>query len=349
MEIKRSEFGTVCDGCKASAYRITNSSGAYITVSDYGALLVQLVVPDREGKLTDVVLGYDRAEDYEANKGHLGAVIGRNGNRIEGGTFNLNGTDYQLEINEGGHNNLHSGSHFYEKRMWTTAVNESAGSVAFTLHSPDGDQGFPGNFDVTVTYTLTEDNEVKIHYEGMSDKDTVANMTNHSYFNLNGEGKGTIMDHLLTIHAEGYTPVDEFSIPYGTVDPVEGTPFDFRTAKTIRQDSEADDEQLAHTGGYDHNFAPDGSGMREVAEACSLETGIVMKVFTDQPGVQFYAGNGIHDLVGKGGKVYHVREGFCLETQHFPNAVNVLAFESPRLSAGEHYSTTTSYAFSTRA
>jgi len=345
MEIERSGFGTARDGSKVTAYRIRNSKGAYITVTDYGATLVEVVVPDRDGNLVDVALGYDDVTGYESNGGHLGAVIGRNGNRIEGGSFNLNGTDYQLELNEGGHNNLHSGPAGYEYRMWNTSVNEASGCVSFSLHSPDGDQGFPGNLDITVTYMFTEDNCVKLHYEAVGDKDTVVNMTNHSYFNLNGEGSGSIMDHELKLNAEGYTPVDEYSIPYGTVEGVEGTPFDFRSFKRIGQEAEAENEQLAHTGGYDHNFALDGSGFRTVAEAYSDKTGILMTVTTDQPGVQFYAGNFIRDVAGKGGKIYHNHDGFCLETQHFPNAVNVLAFESPRLDAGERYSTSTCYAF----
>ena len=348
MDIERSGFGTTRDGQQVSLYKISNSSGAYITVTDYGASLVSVAVPDRDGKLTDVTLGYDSVTGYETYSGHLGAVIGRYGNRIEGGAFNLNGTDYQLALNEGGHNNLHSGPDGYEYRMWQTAVNEQNGCVAFSLHSPDGDQGFPGSLDVTVTYKFTEDNRVTLHYDAVCDKDTVVNMTNHSYFNLNGEGTGSIMDHELRIDADGYTPVDEFSIPYGTVDPVEGTPFDFRTAKVIGRDAGTECEQLAHTGGYDHNFALNGSGFREVVEAYSPKTGIAMTVTTDQPGVQFYAGNFIRDAVGKGGKIYHKNDGFCLETQHFPNAVNVLAFESPRLDAGERYSTTTCYAFSVK-
>jgi aldose 1-epimerase len=346
MKIESSLFGETREGRKVTAYTVTNSSGASMTVLDFGAVLQSVIVPDRNGTLTDVALGYDRVEDYEVNPPHFGATIGRNGNRIEGASFNLNGQDYQLELNENGKNNLHSGPDGYEFRMWDAKVNEANGCVSFHILSPDGDQGFPGNFNVTVTYMLTEDNKVKIHYEGSSDADTIANMTNHSYFNLNGEGSGTIMNHTLQIDADGYTPVDEYSIPYGTVDSVAGTPFDFRRGKTIAQDADVKDEQLEHTGGYDHNFALNGSGLRNVACAIGDLSGIKMTVMTDQPGIQFYAGNFISGPVGKKGHAYGRHEGFALETQHFPNSVNVLAFDSPKLEAGETYSITTCYTFS---
>ncbi len=347
MKIESSIFGKTKDGAEVTAYKITNRKGAYITVLDYGAILKDVVVPNKDGVLTDVALGYDNIASYEENPPFFGATIGRNGNRIEGATFNLNGHDYQLVLNENDKNNLHSGPNGYERRMWDAKTNEANGCVSFHILSPDGDQGFPGNFDITVTYMLTEENKVKIHYEGKSDADTIANLTNHSYFNLNGEGSGTIMDHKLMIHADGYTPVDEYSIPYGTVESVEGTPFDFRTEKTIRQDASAKDEQLLHTGGYDHNFALNGSGLREVAVALSEQSGIKMTVMTDQPGIQFYAGNFISGPVGKNGHAYGANEGFALETQHFPNSMNVLAFDSPKLEAGERYSTTTCYTFGT--
>lgn len=347
MKIESSSFGVTKEGSPVTAWTITNSTGAYIKVINYGAILVNVVVPDKNGKLTDVTLGYDDVASYEENPSYFGATIGRIGNRIEGGSFNLGGVDYQLALNENERNNLHSGPDGYEKRFWEAKEDEKNGCVSFSLMSPDGDQGFPGNLTMTVTYMLTEQNKVKIHYEGKSDADTIVNMTNHSYFNLNGEGAGSIMEHELMIHAEGYTPVDEYSIPYGTVEPVEGTPFDFREPKMIGRDAYTEDEQLAHTGGYDHNFALSGTGLREVACASSKESGITMKVLTDQPGLQFYAGNFISGPLGKGGKEYRPHDGFCLETQHFPNSVNVLAFDSPKLDAGEVYSTTTCYVFGT--
>ncbi len=345
MKIESSLFGKTKEGKDVTAYKISNNKGAYITVLDYGAILKDVVVPDKNGNLTDVALGYDTVEAYEENPPHFGATIGRNGNRIEGAAFSLNGQDYQLVLNENDKNNLHSGPDGYEFRMWESRTNEKNGCVSFSILSPDGDQGFPGNFKVTVTYMLTEENKVKIHYEGTSDADTIVNMTNHSYFNLNGEAAGSIMNHTLEIKADGYTPVDEYSIPYGTVDPVEGTPFDFTEAKTIARDAEEINEQLQHTGGYDHNFALNGSGLREVARACADHSGITMTVMTDQPGIQFYAGNFISGPAGKNGHSYGPHDGFALETQHFPNSVNVLAFDSPKLAAGERYSTTTCYTF----
>ncbi len=345
MKIESSSFGTTSDGSQVTEYRITNSKGAYITVIDYGAILKDVCVPDREGRLIDVALGYDNIEAYEVNPPHFGATIGRNGNRIEGGAFNLDGVDYQLALNEKDRNNLHSGPDGYEFRMWQAEANEANGCVTFSLVSPDGDQGFPGTFRVAVTYMLTEENKVKIHYEGVCDHTTVANMTNHSYFNLNGHDAGSIMGHTLRIDADGYVPVDEYSIPYGTVEAVEGTPFDFRTEKTIGRDAEAEDEQLAHTGGYDHNFALNGSGLRYVASARGDVSGITMQVMTDLPGIQFYAGNFISGPAGKGGVSYKPHDGFALETQFFPNSVNVLAFESPKLQENETYSTTTCYTF----
>ncbi len=345
MKITSSEFGTTKDGQQVIAYTITNSKGSSITMIDYGAILKDIIVPDRDGRLVDVALGYDRVENYEVNPPHFGATIGRNGNRIEGGSFTLNGTDYQLAQNENDRNNLHSGPDGYEFRMWEAQTNEANGCVTFSIVSPDGDQGFPGELRIAVTYMLTEENKVKIHYEGVCDRDTIVNMTNHSYFNLDGESAGSIMDHILMIDADCFTPVDEYSIPYGTLESVEGTPFDFREPKKIGRDAGAESEQLEHTGGYDHNFALNGEGLRVVAKAVSEKTGITMTVMTDLPGVQFYAGNFISGPAGKGGHEYGKREGFCLETQYFPNSVNVLAFESPKLEAGEHYSTTTCYTF----
>ena len=345
MKIESSSFGVTKDGSPVTLWKISNSKGAYITVMDFGAILKDIVVPDSEGKLTDVALGYDDIASYELNPPYFGATIGRCGNRIEDGKFNLGGLDYQLPLNENERNNLHSGPDGYNARMWKGTEDGENGSVTFTLTSPDGDQGFPGKLEISVTYTFTEEDEVRIHYEGRSDADTVVNMTNHSYFNLDGEGSGSIMEHELMIDADGFTPVDEYSIPYGTVESVEDTPFDFRHAKVIGRDAYAEDEQLEHTGGYDHNFALNGSGFRKVAEAWAEKSGIRMEVWTDQPGIQFYAGNFISGPAGKGGKEYRRRDGFALETQHFPNSVNVLAFESPRLDAGELYSTTTGYIF----
>lgn len=343
-------FGNLPSGEEAHLYHIENKSGAYIEVSQYGAILVKICVPDKEGRLTDVVLGYDNLESYFVNGCFFGACIGRSGNRIADSRFMIDGQEVKLTPNEG-KNNLHSGPDGFEKKLWKTSVEEKQNAVTLSRISPDGENGFPGEFEVSVTYELTEENAVRIVYFGVSDKATVANMTNHSYFNLNGEGSGTAMDQYLTIHAQEYTPVREDSIPVGENVSVEGTPMDFRTAKQIGRDIGADFEQLRFTGGFDHNYVTDGynkASIREIASAWSEESGIQMDVLSDCPCVQFYAANFVEDEHGKNGHVYNKREAFCLETQVEPNAVNVENFHSPILEAGERYYSETVYRFSVR-
>ena len=343
-------FGNLPAGEEVHLYHIENKMGAYIEVSQYGAILVKVCVPDRDGRLTDVVLGYDDLESYFVNGCFFGACIGRSGNRIADSRFMLDGTEIRLTPNEG-KNNLHSGPDGFEKKLWNASVTEGQNAVTFSRISPDGENGYPGEFEVSVTYELTEENAVRIVYSGVSDKTTIANMTNHSYFNLNGEGSGTAMEQYLTIHAQEYTPVREDSIPLGENVSVEGTPMDFRTAKQIGQDIEADFEQLKFTGGFDHNYVTDGynkAGIREIASAWSEKSGIQMDVLTDCPCVQFYAANFVEDEHGKNGHVYNKREAFCLETQVEPNAVNVENFHSPVLEAGEKYYSETVYKFSVR-
>lgn len=344
--ITAESFGKTKDGRKVTRFVITNQKGARLALLNYGAIIQEVSVPDKNGVLTDVMLGFDDIAGYEVNRPHFGAVIGRNGNRIAGGKFTLNGQEISLAVNETARgNNLHSGPDFYEHRMYEASVNEKNDCVSFRLDTPDGDQGFPGRFTVTVTYMLTAENKVKIHYEGSADKDTVANMTNHSYWNLNGESDGSVMDHLLEIRAQSFTPVDAAAIPTGEIKPVEGTPFDFRSAKPMSRDAETDCEQLKITSGYDHNFVLDGDGLREVASVTGEKSGIVMRVLTDLPGMQLYAGNFVNVEKGKGGKPYGPHAGLALETQYHPNSVNIPAFESPVLKAGERYSTTTCYRF----
>lgn len=343
-------FGNLPSGEESHIYHIENAAGAYIEVSQYGAILVNACVPDKDGRLTDVVLGYDDLESYFVNGCFFGACIGRSGNRIADSRFMLDGTEIKLTPNEG-KNNLHSGPDGFEKKLWNASAVEGQNAVAFSRISPDGENGYPGEFEVSVTYELTEENAVRIVYSGVSDKTTVANMTNHSYFNLNGEGSGTAMDQYLTIHAQEYTPVREDSIPLGENASVEGTPMDFRTAKQIGRDIEADFEQLKFTGGFDHNYVTDGynkASIREIASAWSEKSGIQMDVLTDCPCVQFYAANFVEDEHGKNGHVYNKREAFCLETQVEPNAVNVENFHSPVLEAGEKYYSETVYRFSVR-
>ena len=344
-------FGTLPSGEKVQIYHLENKSGAFAEVLQFGAILVKLCVPDRDGRLTDVVLGYDDLAGYEVNGCFFGATIGRSGNRIAQSRFTLDGKEIVLTPNEGA-NNLHSGPDGFEKKMWTASeISEDKNAVTFSRISPDGENGFPGEFNVSVTYEMTENNELRIVYGGVCDKTTVANMTNHSYFNLAGEGSGKAMDQYLMIHAESYTPVGEGSIPLGENAPVEGTPMDFRIPHQIGDEIEADFEQLKITGGYDHNYVTDyynKASVREIARAWSEKTGIEMSVLSDCPCVQFYAANFVENEHGKNGHVYNQREAFCLETQVEPNAVNVEAFHSPILDAGERYYSETIYCFSVR-
>lgn len=344
-------FGTLPSGEEVQIYHLENKSGAFAEVLQFGAILVKLCVPDRDGRLTDVVLGYDDLAGYEVNGCFFGATIGRSGNRIAQSRFTLDGKEIVLTPNEGA-NNLHSGPDGFEKKMWTASeISEDKNAVTFSRISPDGENGFPGEFNVSVTYEMTEENELRIVYGGICDQTTIANMTNHSYFNLAGEGSGSAMDQYVTIHAEQYTPVGEESIPLGENAAVEGTPMDFRKAHKIGDEIEADFEQLRITGGYDHNYVTDGynkASIREIAEAWSEKTGIQMNVLTDCPCVQFYAANFVDQEHGKNGHVYNKREAFCLETQVEPNAVNVENFHSPILEAGERYYSETIYRFSVK-
>lgn len=344
-------FGRLNDGTELNLYSFTNKNGVTMALTELGATLVSLTMQDKDGAVRDVVLGYDTPQEYVDNTCFFGTVIGRSGNRIDKGSFVIGGKTYQMDINDN-ENNLHSGNDGFDTRKWDVkAVDEEKNSITFALESPDGDQGFPGNFQVAVTYTLTDDNEVVLHYEGTSDADTVANLTNHSYFNLAGHDSGSIEDQMLMLNAPAYTPVrDGQAIPTGEIAPVAGTPMDFGTAKAIGQDIEADFEQLKFVGGYDHNYVlSDTVGtMKKMAEAYSEKTGIVMEAFTDCCGVQFYAGNFITPQKGKGGAAYGKRHGFCLESQYYPNSINQEGFPSPLLKAGEKYETITSYKFSVK-
>lgn len=311
--MKKQGFGTTKDGKEALLYTLSNKNGMEISVTDYGAHLVSVLVPDKDGKKRDVVLGFDSVTGYETDGSHFGATIGRNGNRIAGAAFELHGKTYQLAKNEN-NNNLHSGPDGYDYRLWNVEEADDS-AVTFVLMSPDGDQGFPGNFEVSVTYTLTDENAVEIHYEGSCDQDTVVNMTNHSYFNLAGHDAGSIENQTLVLKAEQFSPViDSASIPTGEHAPVQGTPMDFTREKAIGAEIEADFEQLKLTGGYDHNFildkAVEGS-IELMAVASCKESGITMEAFTDLPCVQFYAGNFIAPVTGKNGVFYDKRNGFC--------------------------------------
>lgn len=352
MSVSEKRFGELPSGDAVQVFRLQNKSGAYAEVLDYGALLVKLCVPDKEGKLTDVVLGYDDLEGYQENGCFFGAVIGRSGNRIEGARFSIYGEEVVLAKNEND-NNLHSGPDGFEKKLWkVTDISQEKNSIVLSRTSPDGENGFPGELRVSVKYEFTELNELKIQYQGISDKNTILNMTNHSYFNLSGEGSGDVLDQYLTIHANYYTPVrDSESIPTGELAPVEGTPMDFRKLKRIGDEIEADFDQLKYTGGYDHNFVTMNyakGSRRLIASAYSPKTMIAMDVTSDCPCVQFYAGNFVEQEKGKNGHIYDKRDGFCLETQVEPNAVNNENFHSPILEAGEKYNSMTTYRFYVR-
>ena len=335
MSVSARKFGTLPTGEEVKIYHLENKKGAYIEVLQYGAILVKACVPDRNGELRDVVLGYDDMESYEVNGCFFGAIIGRSGNRIENSRFFIDDKEVVLAENEN-HNNLHSGPNGFEKKLWSVKeISQEKNSVDFSRISPDGENGFPGEFSVVVKYEFTEEDELKIIYRGRSDAATVANMTNHSYFNLAGEGSGDVLDQ-------------EVCIPTGEYAPVEGTPMDFNIPKPIGRDIEADFEQLKFTGGYDHNYVTDNyakGNVRSIASAYCKESGIGMEVSSDCPCVQFYAGNFVKDEKGKNGHVYHERNGFCLETQVEPNAVNVDEFHSPILRPGEEYSSETVYRF----
>ena len=340
----KKEFGATKNGEKASCYVLKNSKGMEAVVSDFGASLLKLYVPDKDGKTQDVVLGYETLEDYENGGDSLGATVGRVANRIGTGAFELNGKKYELTKNDNGENTLHGGIDFYNKRMWDVKEEDDT-HVVFALVSPDGDQGFPGEVKIEVSYTITEENELKIHYHAIPDQDTLLNMTNHSYFNLSGHASGTAWNAKVWIDADAFTETDAELIPTGTVVPVEGTPMDFRKEKVVEKEIGADYTPLKLAGGYDHNWVLNGKGFRKAASAESEETGIKMEVYTDLPGIQFYSGNFLAGSKGKEGAVYEKGYGICFETQYFPDAIHKENFESPITKAGEVYDTTTVYKF----
>ena len=345
----RTNFQTEVGGKKTDLYTLRNKNNMEVCVTNFGGRIVSVMVPDKDGKMQDVVLGFDSIQDYISKPSDFGASIGRYANRINQGRFTLDSIEYQLPQNNYGHC-LHGGPNGFQYRVFD-AVQPNPQEVELTYVAADGEEGFPGNITCKVLMKLTDDNAIDIRYEAETDKPTIVNMTNHSYFNLAGEGSGKAMDQYLTIHAESYTPVGEGSIPLGENAPVEGTPMDFRTPHQIGDEIEADFEQLKITGGYDHNYVTDyynKASVREIARAWSEKTGIEMSVLSDCPCVQFYAANFVENEHGKNGHVYNQREAFCLETQVEPNAVNVEAFHSPILDAGERYYSETIYCFSVR-
>ena len=349
MAVEKRIFGTCKCGKETFLYTISNHNGCRASVMNYGAILVSLLVPDRNGELRDIVLGFDRLEDYYDNNSFFGSTVGPNANRIAGASFTLEGRTYRLDPNDGP-NNLHSHrEQGYHKRYWEAA--EAENGVTFSLED-DQTMGFPGKKRLQVTYTLDDTNRLQIHYQGSSDKNTVINLTNHSYFNLEGHGAGSIENHILELTASCFTPVAAGGIPTGEIRPVKDTPFDFRTPKRIGEEIHADCEQLRLTGGYDHNWVlqsvDEGQGIvRRFARVAAPSSGIAMSVYTDLPGVQFYAGNFIEEEIGKGGSVYRKRQGFCLETQYFPDSVNKPEFPSAIFGPDRPYETTTIFEFDT--
>jgi aldose 1-epimerase len=347
--IVRSPFGETTDGKAVELYTLTNANGMQVAITTYGGIVVSLTAPDRKDNYADVVLGFDDLDGYLAGHPYFGALIGRYGNRIAKGKFTLEGTEYTLATNNN-ENHLHGGLAGFDKKVWRARGALTRAGVTLTLNcvSADGEEGYPGKLEVKVVYTLTGDDELKIEYSATTDKATPINLTNHSYFNLAGQGTGDILGHELTINADRFTPVDAGLIPTGELKPVEGTPFDFRKGTAIGARIEADDEQLKFGGGYDHNFVlnKDGNDLTLAASVYEPKTGRVVEVYTTEPGVQFYCGNFLDGSnVGKGGKVYNFRNGFCLETQHFPDSPNQPKFPSTILKPGEEYSTTTVYKF----
>ncbi len=347
--VKKSDFGKMPDGTAVSLYTLVNSHGLEARITTYGGILVSMKTPDRKGAMADIVQGHDTLADYLAdNKTYFGALIGRYANRIGHAQFKLDNVTYKVPQNDGA-NSLHGGPQGFDKRVWTGR--EVAGGVELTYLSKDGEAGYPGNMTAVVTYTLTDDNHLVIHYTATTDKDTVLNLTNHSYWNLKGGGEGDILSNLLTINADKFTPVDSGLIPTGELKSVAGTPFDFRKPATPGSRINQNDEQLKIGKGYDHNWVINRTapGMALAARVEEPSTGRAIEVYTDQPGIQFYTGNFLDGSVkNKGGKPASLRTALCLETQHFPDTPNKPSFPTAELKKGGKYDTTTEFRFSAK-
>jgi aldose 1-epimerase len=350
--IKKRAFGKTADGKAVEIYTLKNSKNAEARIITYGGAVVSLKMPDRSGRFADIVLGYDSIADYEKNTYYVGALIGRYANRIAKGKFILDGTQYTLAKNNG-ENHLHGGLKGFDKVVWTArpAVDKSGANLELTYLSRDGEEGYPGNLSVKVVYTLTENNELKIVYSATTDKNTVINLTHHSYFNLAGAGSGDILNHQLTLYADKFTPTDDGSIPLGELRSVRDTPFDFLTPTAIGARINQTDEQLKFGNGYDHNWVLNKTDDSLVLAASVFEpaSGRVMEVYTTERGLQFYAGNFLDGAIkGKNGQNYPRRSGFCLEAQNFPDSPNKPNFPSPVLKKNATYSQTTIYKFAVK-
>jgi aldose 1-epimerase len=351
--MKKESFGKLADGTPVDLYTLTNPAGIEARIATYGGIIVSLKTPDRNGRMADIVLGYDSLDGYLKKSPYFGALVGRYGNRIGGAKFTLNDVEYKLAANNG-RNSLHGGLIGFDKKVWQAGTREVTGGVSLilTCRSADGEEGFPGNLAVTVTYTLTDSGELRIDYQATTDKDTVINLTNHTYFNLAGEG--SILDHELKLNADRFTPVSSDLIPTGELRSVKGTAFDFLEPHRIGERIAANEEQITFGKGYDHNFVlnkPVGNpqGLSKVATVYERNTGRVLEVETTEPGVQFYTGNVIDgSITGKGGQVYRQRAAFCLETQHYPDSPNKPGFPSVVLKKGDTFKSQTIFRFSAR-
>jgi aldose 1-epimerase len=349
--MKKERYGTTKEGQQVDVYTLANDSGMRVQILTYGCIIDRLEVPDRAGRSANVVLGLDSLEGYAERSPHLGAIAGRFANRIAKGRITIDGTNYQLDVNNGP-NTLHGGRKSFHKLVWQSEP--GAGETLILKHlSPDGDQGFPGNLAVEVRYSLGARNELRIDYDATTDKPTVINLTNHSYFNLAGEGSGDILGHVVSIEADAVTPTDAEQIPTGEIRPVAGTPFDFTAPTAIGARIRMADEQLLLARGYDLNWVlrkPVGADPRLAARAHDPSTGRILEVLTDQPGIQLYTGNGLNgSLVGPSGRAYRQSDGFCFETQAFPDAPNQPKFPSAFLRPGERFRSTTIFRFTTDA
>lgn len=349
--VHTSDYGVTPKGDSIKKYTLTNKNGMKVEVINFGGIITSLTAPDRNGKYEDVVLGFTKPEDYfNGNPYYFGALIGRYGNRIANAKFSLKGKTYEIDKNDGP-NSLHGGKEGFHTRFWNIEPVKDARfpTLKLTYTSADGEEGYPGKLTTTVLYTLTDDNALEISYEAVSDKATGVNLTQHSYFNLSGNFTQPVTDHELLIAADKFLPVNETLIPTGEEKDVKNTPFDFTVSKAIGKDINADDDQLKKGKGYDHNWIPNGKGLRTIAKVYHPASGREMEVISDQPGVQFYSGNfldGKYDT--KTGGKNTVRTGFCLETQHYPDSPNQPSFPSTELKPGQKYQTKTIYKFSVK-
>ncbi len=348
--LKKDSFGRTGDGKGVDLYTGRNSKGIEVQIATYGGIIVAIKTPDRTGKFDDIVLGFDKLEPYLKGHPYFGAITGRYANRIARGRFTLGGTEYKLATNNG-NNHLHGGIRGFDKVVWEVSRQlPVTGGFALELSylSKDGEEGYPGNLSTRVTYTLNEQNELRIDYYATTDKDTVVNLTNHSYFNLTGQGNEDILSHRLAINGDRFTPTDASAIPTGELRPVKDTPFDFTIFRAIGDGITSNDEQIVLGRGYDHNWVLNGTmgTLRQVARVVEPKSGRVLEVSTTEPGVQFYTANYLDgSLTGKGGKVYHKRYGFCLETQHYPDSPNQPTFPTTVLKKGARYRSTTVFKF----